>query len=280
MSEVIVADYHIETLEGAQMPANKPFYAKASVDYPASFAQISIDLDANTPMPVYADGGAMIWIKSGMDAGGHSAVKMDSPIGCGICWDGCKRQCSGQACIMTEWSGTGTVAFSFKLPGDILCFGAEKDCSWRLNAGGYICGTNNLAVNIAFAGCAACCCGGEDPFFTHIAIKEECLEDPQKNNGVFWAGGYGALTRHEIGSGETMFLNQGLFFASNDSARAGVDCCIAGPIGCCCGNSGRGFLTVMKFEGPAIVYSQNKSPRVWQKLLAKPKGKANAGAEA
>lgn len=279
MSVVPVGQHQTEVQQGAQMRPDFNLF-NTQIQFPQSFAQVLIMVRPEDPLPVYADGGAMIWINTRYTPGGKPALDMDTKC---ECVDGCKRQCAGEACFMNEWSGAGVIAFSFKLPGDILPFGVEKDCNWKLNSGSYICGSSNLKVTVAFAGCAACCCGGEDPFFTWVGLRD----DPKYANqqqGIFWAGGYGGIVRHEIQAGEVCYLNQGLFFASNDTATAAAECCLAGPIGCCYGN-GHTFngvpvlFTVMKFTGPAVVYAQNKNPRVWEALLRKTKGGKNTGAE-
>jgi hypothetical protein len=100
------------------------------------------------------------------------------------------------------------------------------------------------------------------PFLTHITVE--------RGLGVFYAGGYGALTRHEVPEGkvqslalfvsaharallsarafrnsaQTLFVDSGLFFAANENRKAefGLP---GGCFSCLCG--GEGF--VMKFRG-------------------------------
>jgi len=73
-----------------------------------------------------------------------------------------------------------------------------------------------------------------------------------------------------------LFLDHGLFFAANDQTviEAGLP---GGLISCLYGGEG----LVMKFKGPAVVYSQNRDSAIWNQVLhprqKKKKGQSNAG---
>jgi len=199
----------------------------------------------------------MIW----MD--GHVAV--DSKC---TCWSGCWRQCAGESCCQNEFTGPaggGAVTFALDIAGNVLTLGVTPGVGggWVVAAGGYVCGTPNLDVSARWAGCAAYCCGDVAPWLVKATVREGNNE-----NGMFWAGGYGALTRHDVGPGKILFLDNGLFFAANE----GVNISLGLPgscISCCYGGEG----VVMKFTGPCIVYSQNRSPAIWRKVLNPPAAK-------
>jgi uncharacterized protein (AIM24 family) len=214
-------------------------------DRPA-FAHVEVAL-ANG-QEVMADGKAMVW----MD--GHVPIKTQ----CGSCGAACWRGCAGEACCQNFYTGPGRVTFGFDLPGDMLPFGVTPGAGWIVAAGSFICGTKNVLVTARFAGCFACCCGGMPPFITKITVNDQ-------QNGMFYCGGYGAITRHEVPDGKYLYLSRGLFFAANDKTK------IEGGLpGTCisCLYGGEGFC--MKFRGPAVVYSQNRNPNIWAKVLNPP----------
>jgi len=105
-------------------------------------------------------------------------------------------------------------------------------------------------------------------FLTKVYITEG-------NSGMFYAGGYGAITRHEIPAGKTLFLDRGLFFAANDKTEFSLGC----PGGCWgCYFGGEGL--VMKFAGPRVIFSQNRDPGPLMELLKRPKQKEKKGKNA
>jgi len=247
-----MAQYERMVLIGQQMESG-PLLKGTIFDRPG-FAWVKIDLDPG--QRVLADGGAMVW----MDGN----IPIDTQ--CGSCSTACYRTCAGESACQNIFTGPGSVSFSFKLPGDMLPFGVTPGLGWILTAGAFICGTDNVQVSSRFAGCFACCCAGEAPFLTQITVAN--------GNGMFYAGGYGALTRHEIPEGKVLFLDHGLFFAANDQTviEAGLP---GGVISCLYGGEG----LVMKFKGPAVVYSQNRDSAIWNKIL-KPRQKKKKGGAA
>jgi len=210
----------------------------------------------------------MIW----MD--GHVPVETK----CGNCCDACWRSCAGESCCQNHFTGPqsgGSVTFALDLPGDMLPFAVTPGMGngWVVAAGAFVCGTDNLIVAARFAGCAACCCGDVKPWLVKCTVDEK-----SKENAMFWAGGYGVLTRHEILPGQNFFLDNGLFFAANETVNIGLGL-PGGCISCCFGKEG----IVMKFTGPCVVYSQNRSPHIWDKVLNPPqprKKKKKTGASA
>jgi len=152
------------------------------------------------------------------------------------------------------------VTFAHDLPGDMLPFGVlpGPGNGWVVAAGSYVCGAANLRVTARFAGCGPCICGEVKPWLCKVTLQGE-------GSGMFWAGGYGALTRHDIPAGKTMLLDNGLFFAANELINIGLGL-PGGCISCFCGREG----IVMKFTGPCVIYSQNRSPAIWQKVLNPP----------
>jgi len=239
----------LEIVNGSSFDPNRPLLNGFIRDRPA-FSHVEVRL-----MPgqkVTANARAMIW----MD--GH--VKIETH--CSDCCDGCWRTCAGESCCRNTFTGPaggGAATFALQIPGDMLPFGVMpgEGNGWVVAAGSYVCGTPNMAVSARFAGCGACCCGEVPPWLVKATVHAD-----SKENGMFWAGGYGALTRHDIPAGKFLYIDNGLFFAANE--KVSID--LGLPGGCsswCFGDEG----IVMKFTGPGIVYSQNRSPHLWKEVL-------------
>lgn len=207
---------------------------------------------------VLADGGSMIWKDANLN--------METVVG--DCWPACWRRFAGESCCQNKFTGPGKVAFSFKLPGDMKSFAVTKSDAWRLAAGAFICGTNNLRVSTCFAGCFACACGGEEAWLTTVEIAEDADDEA----GIFYAGGYGAITRHEVADGHTLAMSSGCFFATGKD----VGFVLRMPGGCwtCCWG-GEGL--VMAIEGPTVVYTQNRNPAIWKTILRREGAKNKKG---
>jgi len=217
-----------------------------------------VDVYLKPKQKVFADAGTMLW----MDG--------DVPITVTCCHGGCcnayMRTCSGETCCQNEFTGPGKVSFGLKLPGDLLPFSVTPGNGWIISHKSFVCGSDNVRVSSRFAGCFACCCGGEGPFVTKVTVSH-------KSKGMFFAGNYGTLERHEIPAGKSFFVDTGLFFAAHESTSINVG--KAGSIAAfCCG--GEGF--VMKFRGPAVIYTKSRDPSIfnrWQAGGQKPNSSEN-----
>lgn len=177
--------------------------------------------------------------------------------------------CAGETCFHNDFSGNGWITMAFKLPGDILPFMVGENQSWLLNQGAYICSTPNVAIEARFAGCLACCCGGENPFLTKCVSKDGLP-------GVFYAGGYGAITRHNIKANEVLVLDNGLFFAAEASVQFELGL-PGGLFSYCFGGEGI-CMRITAVNKECVVFTQNRDPFPWKKLTAvKPTKKKSAG---
>jgi len=193
---------------------------------------------------VLADGGALIW----KDAG----LAMTTVVGdcCPACW----RKCAGESCCQNKFTGPGKAAFSFKLPGDIHPFLVES-VAWKLSAGAFICGTQNVEVSTEFGGCFAFMCGGEEAWLSKCSSS-----DDQK--ALFYAGGYGAITEHKVPEGNTLQMSSGCFFAAPEDSSFELRM----PGGCCsCFFGGEGI--VVAITGDTTVFTQNRNPAIWKTIL-------------
>jgi len=241
---------------GLDVDANK---LPGIICHKAAFAHVEFQLAEG--QEVLADGGAMIWM--------DSMVAMDTQVG--DCIPACWRKCAGEACCQNKFTGPGYVAFSFKLPGDMVSFSVGKEVGWKLNAGSFVCGTSNIEVNTVFAGCYACICGGEQAFLTKCTVKSDSPDE----HGMFYAGGYGAITKHDLNEGDTIILSGGCFFACAEDMPFELRM----PGGCytgCCGGEG----LCVAIDGPGQVFSQNRSPALWNAILKREGVKKGKGSGA
>jgi len=249
--------------ESLTAQTNPQTLLNATIMHRPSFAHVEVKLDAG--QRVLGNWGAMLWMDGGL--------QMSTWCYGGFCNACCWRNCAMEHTCYNMYSGQGIVSFGFDLPGDILPFAATPGNGWVLTNSSFICGTPNTVVSAKFAGCCMCCFGGEGFFLTTISSDS--------GTALFYAGGYGQIQRHEVPDKKKFFINTGLFFAASDKTMFSVGC----PGNCksfCF--SGEGF--VMKFQGPLVLYTQNRDPNVMRKLLNPwrppplPEGGAEAGAGA
>jgi len=225
---------------------NPQLLLDAAVAHRPSFAHVEVKLDAGKQ--VLGNWGAMIW----MDGG----VKMDTWCYGGFCNACCWRPCARMQPCFNMYSGAGTVSFSFDLPGDILPFAATYENGWVMADDGFVCGTPNTVVSGKFPGCCMSIFGGEGFFMTTVRAAQG------SGTALFYAGGYGQLQRHQIPQGSQFFVHTGLFFAASDKTQFAIGC----PGGCKSWLfSGEGF--VIKLQGPAVIYTQNRNPDSMRAIL-------------
>jgi len=226
-------------------------------DRPA-FAHVEVTLGPG--QYVLGSGREMLWMDF-PDDGQNLASKVRTHCAGGCC-KACYRTCAGEtACQNTFGPGPGKVTFGPKLPGDMLPFGVLPTEGWIVSTGAFVAGTDNIQVSAKFGGCFACFCGGfMTPWLVHITLNPESQQP-----GVFWGAGYGALTRHELQPGQTLYVDTGLFFAASDKSSIDPGC-----VGGLCTWMFGGEAIVMKFTGPQVIYTQNRAPNLWKEVL-KPK---------
>jgi len=217
-----------------------------SIENRPSFAHAKVFLAEG--QEVLADWGSLLWM--------DGAMRMETWCHGGL-WKAWWRVCAQEHCCQNKYTaapGGSEIAFGDDLPGDILPFAVTPGNGWILSHGAFLCGTTNIRVDARFAGCLTCCFGGEGPFFSRVTVDDKA--------GLFFAGGYGQIQRNEVPEGKTLLVHAGMFFASNEKMNIGV----GWPGGCCSFLfSGEGW--VMKFQGPCVVYTQNRDPDYFRKLL-------------
>jgi uncharacterized protein (TIGR00266 family) len=202
----------------------------------------SVDVDIASPQKVVADAGSLLWM--------DGELQMETNMFGGCC-QGLGRECAGESCCMNTYSGTGKIGFGFPLPGDMMSFGVVPGGGWILSRGSFVAGTSNINISAKFIGCCACLFAGEGPFLTHVYSKT--------GNGMFFAGGFGSIVRHDIPAGQIFYVDNGLFFAAHEKTKIRIT-----PLGgiktfCC---SGEGL--VMKFVGPCVIFTQSRDPTIFK----------------
>merc|ERR1711964_627782 len=88
--------------------------------------------------------------------------------------------------------------------------------------------------------------------------------------GIFLAGSYGYLKRHDIPTGRKLSVAAGLFFACH--SEQSLSCEIVGGLkNYCCGTK----AICLGFEGPCTVYTQSRNPNDLRRMMAR--GGSDAG---
>eukprot|EP00343_Euplotes_focardii_P007970 CAMPEP_0205822114 /NCGR_PEP_ID=MMETSP0206-20130828/10890_1 /ASSEMBLY_ACC=CAM_ASM_000279 /TAXON_ID=36767 /ORGANISM="Euplotes focardii, Strain TN1" /LENGTH=233 /DNA_ID=CAMNT_0053118109 /DNA_START=67 /DNA_END=768 /DNA_ORIENTATION=- len=203
---------------------------------------------------VVADAGSLLWMDGGlpMETGCH-----------GGCMKSYARTCAGESCCQNTYTGPGMVAFGFEYPGDVLPFAVSAQYGgWVLTKGAFIAGSVNTVVSTRFAGCCASVASGEGAFLTKVTSIDG-------SPGMFFAGGYGSLERHEVPLHKRLYIDNGLFFAAHEKTRIGMTI-VGGMKECMCGGEG----LVMSISGPAVVYTQSRDPAIFQPKKKKKENKA------
>jgi uncharacterized protein (AIM24 family) len=235
-------DQNVQLLGGQLQKSNSDPWMFYQIGGRPAFSYGDIMVQPN--QKILADGKSMLW----MD--GSLLVETE-------CYGGCPaafaRSCSGESCCMNNYSGAGNVTVGFESPGDMLAFAVTKQFGWCLTKAAFVAGTNNLKVSCKFSGCGACLCTDQGPFLTTVTIDEES----QTNSGIFLAGTYGMLERHDVPEGKEMYVAGGNFFAGHMNTDLDVGL-VGGFMNFCCGAGWKSI--VLKFRGPCTVYTTSRNP--------------------
>lgn len=200
----------------------------------------SVDIELGPGEKVLADAGAMTWMDEG--------INIDTEIKDGL-KAGCCRSLANESCCLNTYTGPGKVGFGFDVPGDMMAFAVTPEFGWILSRGAFICGSDYVKVSGRFAGCCACLLSDEGPFLTKVTSQQP---------GVFYAGGFGSIVRHDIPAGQVFYVDNGLFFAAHEKTKIQIGL-IGGVKSTCC--SGEGL--VMKFWGPCTIFTQSRDPSLF-----------------
>lgn len=90
----------------------------------------------------------------------------------------------------------------------------------------------------------------------------------ENGEALAFAGGYGALTRHEVLGGQILLVDQALLFAVSEGTE--LELGLPGScISCCFGGEG----LVYRIKGPCSVYTANRNSAVWNAIINPPQPK-------
>jgi uncharacterized protein (AIM24 family) len=212
------------------------------------------DIHLKPKQRLVTDSNKMIWMEE----------KIDEPTT--ECWNGCMTSCyrkfGGEPCCLNTYTNNSEVdrkiSIGFNDPGDLLTFGVSQGNGWILNRNAFLAGTDNLTITSRCMGCCAGPVSGEGMFVTRVHISEEAIQQGQ-GQGVFVAGSFGALVRHDVPATKKLYVSRGLFFAAHEETKFVLG--LAGGLKnfCCTGGGG----LVMIFEGPAVIYTQSRDNEKW-----------------
>jgi uncharacterized protein (TIGR00266 family) len=202
----------------------------------SGISDVTIKLKKN--QKIIADGGCMSFMSGNMG--------IETSVRNGF-WSGIGRIVSGESFFLNTYfveSGeTGKITFASFLPGDTKCIKLKKGQGIYLAPGGFICSTDNVKVSshrrlrgVLF---------GAGLFLTEVICTE--------GEALVWVGCFGGVKEHYIKVGKQFKVDGGFFFCCD----AGTDFEIT-TVGGIKSTllSGEGIM--MKFTGPAMVYTQSR----------------------
>lgn len=196
-----------------------------------------------------SNGGSLAYMREGVERGkleGHGIFGM------------VKRALGGQSFFLVSYKGLDTptaasrrVTFSSPVPGDILRLDMTPGARVVVSRESYMAGSPSVNVSgkLNWRGMFEI---GQDEGLVLPELK--CDGVP----GSAWLGAYGAFQRHDLQAGNTLLVDNGLFLACVRPAGSTGKLYSVVKLGksfisSLLGGEGLG----MKFEGPAIVYTQS-----------------------
>lgn len=186
---------------------------------------------------IRAEGGAMSYM--------DGTVKMETKAG-GF-WKGLRRSLSGESFFQNMFHGPGKVVFAPVLPGVIKKFDIAPGAGWIFQKDAYLAGSPNLEISSKWGGFKSML-SGKGAFLTHISAPE--------SYGVAFVSAYGAIQEHQVPPGSELVVDNGIFFASQETAQFRISKV----------RKTKSFLfggegLVLRFSGPCTVYTQSRGQR-------------------
>ena len=146
---------------------------------------------------VVSQSGELSWMSSSITLQTAAAA-----AGAGGVFGALRRAAGGGSFFMTEYSaegGRGLVAFATKVPGHILPVEVQPGRGYLMHRHGFLCGTPNVELSIAFQQkLGAGLFGGEGFRLQKVA-----------GSGTAWAELDGEVVTYDLGTGETMRVHPG-----------------------------------------------------------------------
>jgi uncharacterized protein (AIM24 family) len=229
-------------------PRTKSSSSSSSSSYAATisggqFAQLRVVLRAG--QVVTCDGGALAHMREGVDRGKIGAKGgVSSFLG---------RIFADQSPLTVSYTGLSekdypdkqarTVVFAPSMPGEIMEFKLAKGEKMAVTRGGYLASSPNVIVT------------GKFNWRGIFASEGAVLPTVQSRDGegVVWLWAYGSIERHDLKQGQSLLVDNGLFFACTAGTRFEIAKLGKNWTSTVLGGEGIG----MRFKGPGTVYTQS-----------------------
>jgi uncharacterized protein (AIM24 family) len=220
-----------------------PVSKSASFNGGSSSKYIVFKLPAN--QSVVADSASLLYLKDGIQKGEMAFGSKNESAGQKMLgFFG--RSLSGETAILQKYTGPGTVALGGALPGDVMMMKISPGQTHFLSQGAFIACTENVRISGGFNMLGVFAIGQEEgPVLPTATVIDS-------NPGYIWIGGYGAFEKHDLQSGESMLVNNGLFLAC-DKRYDSVE-----TLGKSMMSSLFGEGLGMRFNGPCTLHTQSK----------------------
>ena len=232
-------------------------YSYRILDRPA-FAQLEVSLRPGER--IVSNGGALSYVREGVALG-----KLNKS---GTVWDMFKRIFAEQALFFDSYDGlpghddaARTVAFASHYPGDMMLVRLRVGQRMFASRDAFLAGSPNVKVTGKYNLRGLFAFGQDEGFMLPEIVCE--APDPKDGGspmGCAFIAAYGSFQKHELGAGQTMLVNNGLFLAcQRDVGASGPPYTVV--------QLGRSFLSTvfggeglgMRFEGPCTLYTQSRS---------------------
>jgi uncharacterized protein (TIGR00266 family) len=159
-------------------------------------------------------------------------------------WGAITRAVGGGGLFMTEFTaeGTGAVAFTPKVPGQIVPLEVAPGRGFMVHRHGFLCGVRGIEISIALQrSLGGAVFGGEGFILQHVS-----------GTGQAWAALGGEIVDFDLGAGETILVHPGHVGMFEDSVRFEITT-ITGIRNALFGGDG---IFLVQLSGPGKVWLQ------------------------
>lgn len=204
-----------------------------------AFGQVKIFLE-RPGQQIISNGGAMIYMTGNIQYTTKST---------GGLLKGLKRTFAHESMFqdyfeLAPGDQSGSVTFAPHVPGSVIHLHLNQNEGWTLSDGAYLCSTASVQISTRRGGFKQMFVG-EGYFLVDLTTQAD---------GDVWLGSYGYIERHELQPGEELVVDRSTMLAfqtnmENTFTKIGsTRTLILG---------GEGFA--IKYRGPGVVYTQNRS---------------------
>lgn len=195
-----------------------------------------------------ADPGSMVYTRGNIS---QAALKV-ADIGTSFA-----RAFSGQSMFLTTYTGPnatpsapGMLALSMDTPADIIEIRIREGQKFRINRGSFLASSSNVELKATFQLKAVIPIGQEEG-----AVMPILEVPPGAGDGVAWLSSFGLSEIHNVGPGEVMTVDNGVFLAVDGNTDYEIVRLGTSLLSSLLSSEGFG----MKFTGPCLLYTQSKN---------------------